>query len=58
MNRADDAFAIRLIVNLVVEQRDLARSYPQLKEILYAKAMYNPDLSDSGTGRKRRDKPA
>ncbi|WP_319407751.1 HEAT repeat domain-containing protein [uncultured Desulfosarcina sp.] len=44
LNRADDAFTIPLIVNLVAEHRDLARSYPQLKEILYAKSMYHPDM--------------
>jgi CheY-like chemotaxis protein/HEAT repeat protein len=44
LNRAEDAFAIPLIVNLVAEHRDLARTYPQLKEILYAKSMYHPDL--------------
>jgi hypothetical protein len=44
LNRADDAFAIPLIVNLVADHRDLARAYPQIKEILYAKAMYHPDM--------------
>ncbi len=44
LNRADDAYAIPLIVNLVAEHRDLARTYPQIKEILYAKSMYHPDL--------------
>ena len=44
LNRADDAFAIPLIVNLVADHRDLARTYPQIKEILYAKAMYHPDM--------------
>jgi CheY-like chemotaxis protein/HEAT repeat protein len=44
LNRADDNFAIPLIVNLIAEQRNLALSYPQLKEILYAKALYNPEL--------------
>ncbi|BBO78261.1 hypothetical protein DSCW_56780 [Desulfosarcina widdelii] len=44
LNRADDNFAIPLIVNLIAEQRDLSQSYPQLKEILYAKALYNPEL--------------
>ncbi|MCB2147776.1 MAG: response regulator [Deltaproteobacteria bacterium] len=44
LNRADDAFTIPLIVNLVAENRDLARTYPQLKEILYAKSMYHPDM--------------
>ncbi len=44
LNRADDTFAIPLIVNLVADQRDLARTYPQIMEILYAKAMYHPDM--------------
>lgn len=44
LNRADDAFAIPLIVNLIAQQRDLVRYYPQLKEILYAKSLYRPDL--------------
>jgi CheY-like chemotaxis protein/HEAT repeat protein len=44
LNRADDAFAIPLIVNLVAEHRDLARTYPQLKEILYAKSLYHPEM--------------
>jgi CheY-like chemotaxis protein len=44
LNRADDAFAIPLIVNLVAEHRHLARSYPQLKEILYAKSLYHPEM--------------
>ena len=44
LNRADDAFAIPLIVNLVAEHRDLARAYPQLKEILYAKSLYHPEM--------------
>ena len=29
LNRADDAIAIPLIVNLVADHRDLARAYPQ-----------------------------
>jgi CheY-like chemotaxis protein len=44
LNRADDAFAIPLIVNLVAEHRHLARTYPQLKEILYAKSLYHPEM--------------
>jgi hypothetical protein len=44
LNRADDEFAIPLIVNLVADHRDLARNHPQIKEILYAKAMYHPDM--------------
>ncbi len=44
LNRADDVFAIPLIVNLVAEHRDLARAYPQIKEILYAKALYHPEM--------------
>ncbi len=44
LNRADDAFAIPLIVNLIAEHRELARVYPQLKEILYAKFLYHPDM--------------
>ena len=44
LNRADDTFVIPLIVNLVAEYRDMARRYPQLKEILYAKALYQPEL--------------
>ena len=39
LNRADDAFGIKLIVNLVAEHRGLARAYPQFKEILYAKSL-------------------
>lgn len=44
LNRAGDTFAIPLIVNLVAEHRDLARAYPQIKEILYAKSLYHPEL--------------
>jgi CheY-like chemotaxis protein/HEAT repeat protein len=44
LNRADDAFAIPLIVGLIAENRELAHSYPQLKEILYAKSLYHPEL--------------
>jgi CheY-like chemotaxis protein/HEAT repeat protein len=44
LNRADDTFAIPLIVNLIAEHRELALAYPQLKEILYAKALYQPDM--------------
>ena len=44
LNRADDTFAIPLIVNLIAEHRDLAQSYPQLKEILYAKSLYHPEM--------------
>lgn len=44
LNRADDTFAIPLIVNLIAEHPNLARTYPQLKEILYAKALYHPDM--------------
>ena len=44
VNRADDTFAIPLIVNLIADNRELARTYPQIKEILYAKALYHPDL--------------
>ena len=44
INRADDTFAIPLIVNLIADHRELARTYPQIKEILYAKALYHPDL--------------
>ena len=44
LNRADDDFAIPLIVNLIAEHRDLALAYPQLKEILYAKSLYHPDM--------------
>ena len=44
LNRADDAFAITLIVNLLAEHRDLAWTYPQFKEILYAKSLYHPEL--------------
>ena len=45
LNRADDTFAIPLIVNLIAEYRDLAQAYPQFKEILYAKALYHPEIS-------------
>jgi CheY-like chemotaxis protein/HEAT repeat protein len=44
LNRADDVFAIPLIVNLLAEHRDLARNHPQLKEILYAKSLYHPEM--------------
>lgn len=44
LNRAEDTFVIPLIVNLIAEHRDLARAYPQLKEILYAKSLYHPEL--------------
>lgn len=44
LNRADDAFAIPLIVNLLAEDRDMAWTYPQFKEILYAKSLYHPDM--------------
>jgi len=44
LNRAEDDFAIPLMVNLIAENRHLAHTYPQLKEILYAKALYHPDL--------------
>ncbi|HSO17826.1 MAG TPA: hypothetical protein VLT88_00110, partial [Desulfosarcina sp.] len=44
LNRAEDAFAIPLVVGLIAENRHLAAAYPQLKEILYAKALYHPDL--------------
>lgn len=44
LNRADDGFAIPLIVNLIAEHRDLALAYPPLKEILYAKSLYHPEL--------------
>lgn len=44
LNRAEDTFAIPLIVNLIAHHRELARTYPQFKEILYAKALYHPEL--------------
>jgi len=44
LNRAEDSFAIPLIVNLIAEHRELAHSYPQLKEILYAKSLYQPEM--------------
>ena len=44
VKRADDTFAIPLIVNLIADHRELARTYPQIKEILYAKSLYHPDL--------------
>ena len=44
LNRADDDFAIPLIVNLIADYRHLPKNYPQLKEILYAKALYHPDM--------------
>ena len=44
VNRADGEFAIPLIVNLIAEHRQLAVTYPQIKEILYGKALYHPDL--------------
>ena len=44
LNRAEDTFAIALIVNLIAEYRNLFRTYPQLKEILYAKSLYHPEL--------------
>ena len=39
LNRANDDYAIPLIVNLIAEHRELAQTYPQLKEILYAKSL-------------------
>ena len=44
LNRAEDTFAIPLIVSLIADYRDMARAYPQLREILYAKALYHPEL--------------
>ncbi len=44
LNRADDTFAIPLIVNLLAEYKDLSREFPQLSEILYAKSLDNPEL--------------
>jgi CheY-like chemotaxis protein/HEAT repeat protein len=44
LNRADDDFAIPLIVNLIAEKRYMARTYPQIKEILYAKSLYRPEM--------------
>lgn len=44
LNRAEDTFAIPLIVSLIAEHRHLAAAYPQLMEILYAKALYHPEL--------------
>ena len=44
LNRAEDTFAIPLMVNLIADYKDLAREYPQLKEILYAKSLYHPEL--------------
>jgi CheY-like chemotaxis protein/HEAT repeat protein len=54
LNRADDAFAIPLIVSLIADYRDMARAYPQLREILYAKALYHPDLVLSMLNRESR----
>lgn len=54
LNRADDTFAIPLIVSLIAEYRDMARAYPQLREILYAKALYHPDLLLSMLNRESR----
>jgi CheY-like chemotaxis protein/HEAT repeat protein len=44
INRAEDVFAIPLIVNLIADYRDLARACPQLREILYAKSLDNPEM--------------
>jgi CheY-like chemotaxis protein len=44
LNRAEDTFAIPLMVNLIADNKDLTREYPQLKEILYAKSLYHPEL--------------
>ena len=44
LNRAEDTFAIPLMVNLIADYKDLARETPQLKEILYAKSLYHPEL--------------
>ena len=44
LNRAEDTFAITLIVNLIADYKHLGRDYPQLKEILYAKSLYHPEL--------------
>lgn len=54
LNRADDSFAIPLIVSLIADYRDLARTYPQLREILYAKALYHPELLLSMLSRESR----
>ena len=54
LNRAEDTFAIPLIVNLIADYKDLARAYPQFKEILYAKSLYQPELLLSMLTRERK----
>lgn len=44
INRSDDAFAIPLLVDVIAAHRDLDRQYPTLREILYAKALYHPEM--------------
>jgi CheY-like chemotaxis protein len=44
LSRSEDNFAIPLIVNLIAEYRGMARTYPQFKEILYAKCLHHPEL--------------
>jgi hypothetical protein len=42
LSRADDQFAIPLIVEVLVRKPELADAFPALKETLYAKAMDHP----------------
>jgi CheY-like chemotaxis protein/HEAT repeat protein len=59
VNRADDEFAIPLIVDLIAEHPEFYNRYPQFKEILCAKALYHPELllsmvAKNGAGKRRR----
>jgi CheY-like chemotaxis protein/HEAT repeat protein len=42
LSRADDQFAIPLIVEVLVRKPEMAETFPALKETLYAKAMDHP----------------
>ncbi|MEJ2640235.1 MAG: HEAT repeat domain-containing protein [Desulfosarcinaceae bacterium] len=44
LSRADDRFAIPLIVEVLVRKPELADTFPALKETLYAKAMDQPKV--------------
>lgn len=44
LSRADDAFAIPLIVEVLVRKPDMNEAFPALKETLYAKAMDHPQV--------------
>jgi CheY-like chemotaxis protein/HEAT repeat protein len=44
LGRADNHFAVPLMLDLMVKERDLSDQYPDLKEGLYAKAFESPQL--------------